>query len=200
VKTFIKRARLSFPTLWVPEPYETGGRNRYSAALLVPKNDPQIATIKEAIMDAGVAAYGDKFKDPKFRKTVKMHGFRDGDEKEYTGYADHYFIASHRPESKGPPLVLDTNKRELTANSGRPYGGCYVNASVEFWGDSRSGMTKAINCTLLGLQFVADGASFGGGSPASADDFEEIEPEVDEAFTGETATVEEGDDDFDPLA
>ena len=197
MKTFIKRARLSFPTLWVPEPFETGGTKRYGAALLVPKDDPQIATIKAAIMTAGKAHFHEKFEDPKFRKTVKMHGFRDGDEKEYDGYADHWYISANRPEHKGPPLILDTNKRELTEASGKPYGGCYVNASVEFWGDSRYG--RAVNCTLLGLQFVADGASFGGGARGSADDFEEIEPEVDEAFTGETATVEEDDDD-DPLA
>jgi hypothetical protein len=77
--------------------------------------------------------------------------------------------------SKTRPLVLDSNKTPLTDEDGKPYGGCYVNASIEIWAqDNQFG--KRINAQLRGIQFVKDGDAFGGGgSPASADEFEELE-------------------------
>ena len=35
------------------------------------------------------------------------------------------------------PLVVDVDKSPLTAQDGKPYSGCYVNASLELWAHAR---------------------------------------------------------------
>ena len=49
--------RLAFPGLWEPREFEAGdGKPRYGCALLVPKSDQaQLAAVKDAIIEAGVA-------------------------------------------------------------------------------------------------------------------------------------------------
>ena len=193
----IKEARLSFPVLWTPEQFQGEGTPRYGCALLIAKDDPQVKAIKAAIHKAGEEKFGEKWKDTQWRKGLKNNGFRDGDEKEYDGYAGHYFISANRSEKQGPPKIVDRFKGDdgrfvqLAESDGRPYGGCYVNASVEFYGDSRYG--KAINCSLIALQYVRDGESFAGGSRFVEDDFEDLGQDP------ATAISSDDDDDDDDL-
>jgi hypothetical protein len=73
-------------------------------------------------------------------------------------------------------LVIDVNKSPLTEEDGKPYAGCFVNASIELWvQDNNYG--KRINATLAGVQFYRDGEHFGGGSIADTDDFEDMTAE-----------------------
>jgi hypothetical protein len=85
-------------------------------------------------------------------------------------------------ESKGRPLVIDRNRDPLTAADGKPYSGCYVNVSIDVWAqDNKYG--KRINAQLKGIQFVRDGDAFGGGAPASPDEFEDLGvPEEEDAL------------------
>ena len=71
------------------------------------------------------------------------------------------------------PLVIDVNKSPLTGEDGKPYAGCYVNASLELWAQDNN-YGKRINATLMGVQFYKDGESFTGGGVASEDDFDDI--------------------------
>ncbi len=75
--------------------------------------------------------------------------------------------------NKARPLVLDRDKTPLTAADGKPYSGSYMNVSLEIWAQDNN-FGKRINATLKGVQFVGDGDSFGGGAPASPDDFEDL--------------------------
>ncbi len=58
------------------------------------------------------------------------------------------------------PLVLDKDaKTHLYATDGKPYAGCYVNASIDIWAqDSQYG--KRVNAGLRGVQFIRDGDKF----------------------------------------
>lgn len=167
----LKHVRLSFPALFVPEKFEETSAPRYGCALLIPKSDPQVKLVQAAIAAAGRAKFGEKWGEPAFRKTVKMHAFRDGDEKEYDGYADHWFISANRSAKQGRPVVVDKAKRPLTADDGIPYGGCYVHAVVDFYADTRYG--KAINAALIAVQFSADGEAFAGGTRYDDDMFDD---------------------------
>jgi hypothetical protein len=69
--------------------------------------------------------------------------------------------------------VLDGLKNPLVAADGKPYAGCYVNTTVEFWAQDNS-YGKGIRCTLLGVQFLRDGDAFSAGSVATPDDFEAL--------------------------
>jgi len=72
--------------------------------------------------------------------------------------------------SKTRPTVLNRDKTPVAEADGVLYGGCYVNALLDVWAQDNA-FGKRINATLKGVQFVRDGDAFGGGAPASADDF-----------------------------
>ena len=180
MKLTVKNARLSFPSLFTPEAFEDGGSRRFGCALLVSKDDTEnVEAIEAAIDEAGIAKFGEaKWNDSKFRKTVKMNGWRDGEDKSYDGYEGHYFISANRSENNGPPTVVDRDRNRIQESDGVIYGGCYVNAIVEFYGDDRYG--KAINCALGAVQFFKDGDAFSGGGRVSPDEFEALDDDEED--------------------
>lgn len=173
-RIMLNNARLAFPNLWEPTTVAGEGKPRYGAALLIPPDHPQMATIKAKIeavakekwKDKAVAALAGLYKTDK----VALH---DGDTKpQYDGFAGMMFVSANSQET-APPTVVDQARNPLGPKSGKPYAGCYVNASLEFWAqDNQYG--KRINCTLRGVQFYKDGDSFSAGRPADADEFAEV--------------------------
>jgi hypothetical protein len=174
-RIMLRDARLAFPALFEPTTVAGEGKPRYSAALLLPADHPQLADIRKVIK----AVATDKWKDKTagillgLEKTDKV-ALHDGDTKtQYDGFAGNFFISAASQEN-APPTVVDANRAPLTAKSGKPYAGCYVNASLEFWAqDNQWG--KRVNCTLRGIQFVRDGDAFSAGRPADADEFDVVE-------------------------
>ena len=173
MKMTIKNCRLAFPAIFEAKAVNPGDTPAFSAALLIGKDHPQLAEIKKAIGTVGA----DKWKDkaPAILKQLEAGGktaLHDGDTKaSYDGFEGNLFISA-RNQSK--PAVKDRDgKTDLTRADGRPYGGCYVNAVVEFWAQDNN-YGKRVNATLLGVQFVRDGAAFAGGTTASDDDFEDL--------------------------
>jgi hypothetical protein len=127
----------------------------------------------------------DKWKDKaaavytSLEKTDKL-ALHDGDTKaQYDGVAGNFFVSAAAQES-ARPTVIDGNKAPLTAKDGKPYAGCYVNASIDLWAqDNKYG--KRINAQLRGVQFAADGDAFSAGRPADSDEFEEVTEGADAA-------------------
>ena len=68
---------------------------------------------------------------------------------------------------------MDVDKTPLVAENGKPYSGCFVNASLELWAQDNN-YGKRVNATLMGVQFYKDGDSFSGGGVASEDDFDDL--------------------------
>lgn len=180
----VKGARLAFPNLWVAQEYEPGdGKPRYSATLLIPKNDPQLAAI-DAI---GLKLFKQQFKEKEgvilFNATKtdsKKTCFADGDTKVLDGYAGCMALTAHRAAKDGKPKVLARDaETPLLPADGKPYPGCYVNAKILFWAqDNKHG--KALRATLEVIQFVRDGEAFSGAAAATTDGME-AEPEEQEA-------------------
>lgn len=173
-RILLKDVRLAFPNLFEPTTVAGEGKPRYSATLLFPVDHPQLADIKTKID----ALAKDKWREKAagilsgLYKTGKV-ALHDGDEKaQYDGFSGNMFVAAASQEN-APPTVIDQARNALTAKSGKPYAGSYVNASLEFWvQDNQWG--KRVNCTLRGVQFLRDGDSFSAGRPADADEFEEV--------------------------
>lgn len=173
-RILLKDVRLAFPNLFEPTTVAGEGKPRYSATLLFPADHPQLADIKTKID----ALAKDKWREKAagilagLYKTGKV-ALHDGDEKaQYDGFSGNMFVAAASQEN-APPTVIDQARNALSAKSGKPYAGCYVNASLEFWvQDNQWG--KRVNCTLRGVQFLRDGDSFSAGRPADADEFEEV--------------------------
>lgn len=172
MKLQLKNVRLSFPNLYKAVQVNNEGKPAFSASLLIPGDDPQIDAINDVI---------DKVAEEKWKQKAKtilatLRGgdkvcLHNGDNKaEYEGYPGNYYLTAR---SYAKPLVIDRNKETLVEESGKPYGGCYVNASVEVWAqDNQWG--KRINATLRGVQFVKDGDAFAGTPPAKEEEFDDL--------------------------
>lgn len=197
----IEGARLSFPDLFEATQVNGKGAAAFRSQLLVPASgSPEVrATIATGKTEDGKPIWGgpwgparkviqeaiemlakQEFKD-KAKQILAMnegnpqkHCFIDGAKRPYDGYDGMWALSANRQEKHGRPVVVDQRKNPLQPGDGKPYAGCYVNASVELWPqDNEHG--KAIRCGLNAIQFVKDGDSFGGGgTPATADDFAEI--------------------------
>ena len=177
-KIVLKNVRLSFPKLFEAEQYEGKGAFRYGAQFWIPANDPQKAQIDAIIQTIAKEAWGAKAAAvlAEVLPDKKACCWIDGARKDAEG---NWVLAAYRLQDKGRPLVLDANKQPLQASDGKPYAGCYVNASVELYTTRKP--NTGVRCGLLGVQFYRDGDAFGGGAPANPDDFENISEGADAA-------------------
>ena len=173
-RMLLNDVRLAFPNLHEPKSID-GGEPRFGATLLLGADHPQLAAArakmeavakeKWAAKAAGVLKNLDK------QDKLAIH---DGDLKEkYDGFAGNFFISANAKEN-AQPTVIDRDRSPLSARSGRPYAGCYVNASIEFWAQDHAKFGQRVNATLRGIQFLRDGDAFASSRPADADEFEEI--------------------------
>lgn len=168
----LKNVRLAFFDGFVPVAFEGEGEKKYGATFLLPKNSPQVKEINAAILEVAQAAWKDKGKSiiKQIESNPNKFCFQDGDTKSYDGYAGHMALAA---KNKKRPSIVDRDKTPLTEDDGKPYSGCYVNASVEIWAqDNKWG--KGIRASLRGIQFYKDGDAFSAGSVASDDEWEDL--------------------------
>lgn len=175
IKVKLADVRLSFPDLFEAVQFQGQGPFNYRASFLMAPNHPAKAELDKAIQAVAKEAWKDKAQ----ANLAGILGnnqkccFYDGSAKSYDGYAGNWVLSATRDQTKGRPLVVDQFKNPLVAADGKPYAGCYVNATVELWPqDNKYG--KAVRATLLGVQFLRDGDSFGGGSAPNPDDFEAL--------------------------
>lgn len=174
-RVLLKDVRLAFPNLFEPKP-DDSGTLKFGAALILPLDHPQLAEIADRMDAVGKEKWGQHWATTKkgLEKQDRM-ALHDGDTKsKYDGFPGNFFINANTREN-APPTVIDRDRSPLSARSGRPYAGCFVNASIEFWAqkDHPKGGSR-INAQLRGIQFLRDGDSFSAGRPADADEFDEV--------------------------
>jgi hypothetical protein len=163
------------------------GEPKHSGTFAFKPEHPAHAAIKKAMQAAAEEKWGAKagevFLQLKAGDRLCLHDGAAKADKE--GYAGHLYVSA---SNKLKPLVIDGNKSPLSASSGKVYSGCYVNASIELWAqDNKFG--KRINATLMGVQFLRDGARLVGGGVASADDFEAIPDAAPEAGAAQASST-----------
>lgn len=168
----LEYVRLSFPELF--EPVRMGeGKARYNANFLVPKDTQAATDLWSVISEVAAAQWKEKSAatlDAQYRKEDCC--FRDGDLRDYDGYAGHYSITANAAET-ARPLVVDQFGNPLAAKDGKIYAGCYVHAILSIWAqDDKNG--KRVNCSLKGVMFAAHGDAFSGATPAKPDDFADL--------------------------
>lgn len=176
MKIKLPDVRLAFPALFEAKTVNGEGAPAFSASFLMPPAHPSVKALREAFETLGKDKWGAKW--PQVKKEIEAKdrtALHDGDTKSsYGGFEGNLFVSAR---SKTRPLVIDGMKVPLTAQDGRPYAGCYVNASIELWcQDNNYG--RRINASLRGVQFLRDGDSFGGGGSASEDDFDLVDSEA----------------------
>lgn len=171
----IKNVRLAFPQLFEAKTVNGEGEPAFSANLIFAQNHPAYQQIVDASEKVGKEKWGNDW--PVIKKGIEAKdkgALHDGDSKaEYVGYEGNFYLSAR---NKVRPLVIDRDKTPLTAQDGKPYAGCYVNASIEVWAQDNS-YGKRLNVSLRGVQFVGDGEAFSGGGVASDDEFDTEEAE-----------------------
>jgi hypothetical protein len=173
----LKNVRLAFPALWTARA-STGtdgkpGKAKFSASFIMPPNHPDVPKVKELIVAVARAKWADKadaiLKGLKAQDRLCLH---DGVTKsQYNGFDGNLFIGAN---SDTRPSVFDRSKTPLAESDGKPYAGCYVNASIDIWAQDHPQHGKRVNAQLRGVQFVKDGDAFAAGTPASEDEFEDL--------------------------
>lgn len=170
----IENVRLAFPVLFTPRAADPAKPNdlSFSAAFIFPPDSPARKQISDAVRKVASEKWGAKAEEiiKNLAATDKLC-LHNGDTKsQYEGYPGNFFINTR---NKTRPLVIDVNKSPLAEQDGKPYAGCYVNASIELWAqDNKYG--KRVNASLRGVQFVRDGDAFAGGGAADADEFADM--------------------------
>lgn len=173
MKIKLQNVRLSFPDLFEAKAFQPGDEPKFKATFLIPKGDPQIAVIEKAVLDTIRAKFGVKDAEKilnSIRGNRNKFCFQDGDNSSYDGYEGMMALGA---KNSVRPLVIDRDRTPLAASDGKPYAGCYVNASVEFFAYDSSG--KGVSASLGGVQFVKDGDAFAGGKAASEDEFDALD-------------------------
>ena len=169
----LRNVRIEFPILFTPKAFNGQGKAAFSAAFIMEKDHEGIKTLQEAIKEVATEKWGAKATET--LKKLRMSDdlcLHDGDTKpEYDGFAGNMFLSAR---SYQKPLVVDSNKAELTEVEGKPYAGCHVHVSVDLWAQD-NGFGKRINATLRGVRFYKDGEAFAGGAPAGEDEFDEFD-------------------------
>ena len=172
-KVILKNVRLSFPSLFKKGSFN-GEETKYEATFLLNKEEhaDTIAEIKTQITDLiktnlkGAKVPADKL------------CLRDGDEVEYDGYAGCFSL---KASTKKRPIVVNKDKTPLVEEDGKPYGGCYVNATVDFWVQNNA-YGKRVNSTLLAVQFFKDGEPFADGAVGDVNDFDMFDDDDSDLF------------------
>ena len=162
-KIILKNVRLSFADLFKKGSFN-GEETKYGATFLLNKEEhaDSIADIKAQIAEL----VKNNLKGAKLAADKLC--LRDGDEVEYDGYAGCYSI---KCSTKKRPIVIDRDRSPLSEDDNKPYGGCYVNASIDLWVQNNA-YGKRVNSTLLAVQFFKDGEPFSDGSTGDINDFD----------------------------
>lgn len=181
MKVRLSNTRLAFANLFEAKSVAGEGDPRYSSAFIIDPTSPDVAKIKAAIKAVATEKWKDKApgilaKLVTERRVCFVEGPRTNDAGEpYAGFEGKFSINAG---NKSRPLIIDRDRSPLTQSDGKPYSGCFVDASIELWAqDNQYG--KRINATLRGVQFRSDGDAFGGGAPASQDEFDDLSDGAD---------------------
>jgi hypothetical protein len=169
----LNNVRLAFPKIWTAEPYP-GGKDPtpyFSAMFILGPDHPQVKELEAQMVKLADAKWGKR--GAAVLKAAKAMGkvfFRNGDSKaEYEGFEGNWFVSAR---SKTRPTILDGMRNAITEADGIILGGYYVNAVIGTYAYVKG--NNGLGASLSGIQFRAKGDTFGGGSPADADDFDEI--------------------------
>lgn len=156
--------RLSFANVWEPKSIN-GGKPKYSASIIIPKNDTKTVEDINRAIDNAIEAGTDKLGSNVSKSALKLP-LRDGDtENDNAAYRNSYFINAN---SAYAPKIVDRALNPIE-NKAEVYSGCYVRVSLNFYAYNYNG-NKGIACGLGNIQKIRDGERLGK-KRAVADEF-----------------------------
>lgn len=199
--TIYTECRLSFPAIFAPSKVDDDDtKEKYKATFLIPKTGAKhrstLIKLREAEKAAIRDAYGNNAPPKKFRKSA----IQDGDEKDYDGYAGHYFVKTSTTERPGVGKFMGKSKdgkniiEKLDAHqSEEVYAGCYVGGQVFAACYDVKG-SRGVTFYLNSIVKTRDGTPFGNRQDISQT-FGEEDFDIEENSLGEdTDAVPEDED------
>lgn len=179
MKLILQDVRLAFPNIWTAKPFpgQKDAVAKFNCSLLFPQDHPAFKATMAAIVEVAKEGWPKDWESQlaNIKGNSNKMCFVNGDTKsKFDGFAGNYVLSAG---NKIRPTVLDKDKSPLVEADGKPYGGCYVNAIVDIWCQTKQ--YPGIRATLMGLQFVRDGDAFSGGGVASDEDFADLSDGAD---------------------
>lgn len=166
-KVFLNNVRLSYEHIFTPSAFDDSQDAKYSATFIIPKDHPDLPTVKRVMMEVGQEDFPSDFKGTAWPKGYTC-SLRDAD---VATDSNGTVLAEKNPAYKGcyiieanstrRPLTIDRSKHAVTEDDGVIYAGCYVNASLNAASYTFGKLKKGVKCYLNGVQFVANGERFG---------------------------------------
>lgn len=188
MKLHLNNVRVSFANgLFKASAFEAGQQEKYGADFILQPDSVVLrvnadgsktkTTLKEAELAVATEAW--KANGAKMlasleasKKSIRDGGKRTNNAGEvYEGYEGAQYVTA---KTATRPLLIDAQRQPVTEEDGVIYSGCYVNAIVEIYANTKPA-TKGVFAQLKGVQFVRDGDAFGGGAPARADEFDVVD-------------------------
>lgn len=164
------KVRILYPQLNEPKSFKDSGEPRYSATLLIDKDDDDtIQAIRQEMKDAFdyAKSHGKLPKNCTWENITKF--VHDGDEEKPDSEA-HENMFYLNAKNKRQPGCYGPDAEKIAPTEF--YGGCYVKADISFWAYEFGGNT-GISCSLWGVQFVDDGEPIGFGGESHFDPLDE---------------------------
>ena len=159
-----------------------GDEPKYGITLLIPKNDPQVRTLVDAMKKAAIEKFGDL-------PANLYYALRDGDKtkdtQKYPEFKDSFYI---QPKTKRPPQVVDLYGNRVTEEDDELYPGRNVCAWFDLFGYDSHGR-KGVSAQLKGIQVVEGGERIGVGAANLPFKFKSADPrsvpqDEDDPFAG----------------
>lgn len=180
----LKNVRLSYPDLHKPgKPLNPTDTPKYGGQFIFAPDSEAAAAAKNALSQAAQDVFGANWqaivgameKSKKCLRKGDENLTRDGAVRD--GYAGNLYLVARnkvKPLIIGPLKDASGNFPVLTEESGKPYGGCFVNVKVEVKAmKAKEQIPNQVYATLLTVQFAGDGESFGA-APGTAEGFDEV--------------------------
>jgi len=146
----LRKARLSYPHLFVPQPPMPGSgpdaKPKYNARFLLTEED-------RAAVDTAIQG----LLKEKYPKGVPKAFTPDRLCLRLDPEMESWYVAA---TNENAPKVVDQGRQLLSNGSEIPYAGCYVNARVRLWIQDND-FGKRVNASLEAVQFVKDGERLG---------------------------------------
>lgn len=170
----LKNVRLSYPNLFVAKANkkEPNKPAKFGANFILKKDDPQVKALRDAINAVAKEKWPKNM--PKLSGVALKTPEAAPDGSWPTDGYDDTVMFLTSSSAKRVPIVDKDPTVALAAEDGKPYAGCYVNASVRLWAQDNE-FGKRINCQLLAVQFAKDGEPFGEKPINPESEFEKVE-------------------------
>lgn len=167
VRVVTGKVRFSFLRVFEPEAAEEGGTPKYTATVMIPKEDTAtLAKIKKAITnaaEAGKAKFGGKIP-----KNLKLP-LNDGDDK-MDDYPEFEGVMTINAKSTRRPQVVDKDVVDII-DPDEVYSGMYGRCGLTFYAYNHPTGGKGISAALDTVQKLEDGERLGAPIAKAEDDF-----------------------------